>query len=364
MSIAGRSADPRSLRRQLVALTALLSTLVALALVTVVGVVLERSSSTAVDRVLADRAAAVVASADRSTSTTPQVPDESLDPGVAVYDAGRALVRGQVPPSLEAAFASLSGTDQATVSEVDEDYQVLAHPFSHPGRGRGRGRRGGAVGALRGRRPYGPARRGGRRRRDRGAGHEPGRLGQPASPGARRRDGTHGRAVERTRPRAPLRPRRADDRDPGLGSHPRRPAGQGRRRDPGRAAPHLRAGPRAAHPPDRGAGDRPGGGAARRPRRPAAGRPRRHPQVVPRHGCHDHGAPRPGPRRHLRGRRAHLLGPRRRRVAAPRAHRGAPGTQRRRTGPGRRGRTRPGRARAGPGRRQRAAPRRPRHRLG
>ena len=97
VSPAGR-ATPGSLRRRLVVLTGLLSALVALGLVVVVHLVLEGSASSAVDRVLADRVDAVVSSVGVAGGAV-LVPDERLEPGVAVYDDTGRLVAGQVPPS-------------------------------------------------------------------------------------------------------------------------------------------------------------------------------------------------------------------------------------------------------------------------
>ena len=71
------------------------------------------------------------------------------------------------------------------------------------------------------------------------------------------------RRVERARPGAALRARSAHQRDHRPGRDAGHPPGQGVRRDPLRAAAHLRARPRAAHPPHR----RPGDGRPRAPRR-------------------------------------------------------------------------------------------------
>lgn len=127
VSPAGR-ATPGSLRRRLVVLTGLLSALVALGLVVVVHLVLEGSASSAVDRVLADRVDAVVSSVGVAGGAV-LVPDERLEPGVAVYDDTGRLVAGQVPPSLGSAFADLSTVTEPDSADVGESYRVRAEPF-------------------------------------------------------------------------------------------------------------------------------------------------------------------------------------------------------------------------------------------
>ncbi len=124
-------ADVGTFRRQLVVSTAVLGALVAIALVVVVQVVLAGASTSAVDRVLQDRAEVVVEAAD-VTSTTGglTVPDPDLDPGVAVYDQSGVLVAGTVPPAQQDVFSDLSATPDTQTREVDDTYVVLARPFT------------------------------------------------------------------------------------------------------------------------------------------------------------------------------------------------------------------------------------------
>lgn|GEM_PF-937851 len=122
--------NPTTVRRRLVALTGTLSAFVALALVVVVQVVLAGASTSAVERVLADRADAVIDSAEATSADgTLTVSSTRLDPGVAVYDAGGAQVAGTVPPSLSAGFERLSRSSVEQTAEVGEAYSVLARPF-------------------------------------------------------------------------------------------------------------------------------------------------------------------------------------------------------------------------------------------
>lgn len=111
--------------------TFVLGTLVAIALVTVVQVVLAGSSSSAVSRVLDDRADAVVSSADSSTTDAARltVPDADLDPGVAVYDSSGRLVAGTVPPSQARAFAELADTAADASRSIDDTYRIYARSF-------------------------------------------------------------------------------------------------------------------------------------------------------------------------------------------------------------------------------------------
>lgn len=120
-----------SLRSQLVALTAVLASLVAIGLVVVVQLLLAGASNSAVSRVLHDRADTVVVSIDAASSgTTLSVPRRLLGPGVAVYDNQGSKVAGTVPPSMEEPFAQLSTTTADTLLEGGENYAILGQPFT------------------------------------------------------------------------------------------------------------------------------------------------------------------------------------------------------------------------------------------
>ncbi|WP_372736779.1 sensor histidine kinase, partial [Nocardioides sp.] len=124
--------DLGGLRRQLIILAATISAFVAVALTVVVQVVLAGTASSAIDRVLTDRAEAVVSSIE-ATSSTDQltVPDTLLDPGVVVYDDQGQLVAGSEPPALRAEFSALAATNGAPiVRNVGESFRVLAAPFT------------------------------------------------------------------------------------------------------------------------------------------------------------------------------------------------------------------------------------------
>ncbi|MDE0775824.1 MAG: HAMP domain-containing sensor histidine kinase [Nocardioides sp.] len=130
--------NPATVRRRLVALTGTLSAFVALTLVVVVQVVLAGASTSAVERVLADRADAVIDSAEATSDPgTLTVSSTRLDPGVAVYGADGARVAGTVPPSLREGFERLSHSAVEQTTEVGEAYSVLARPFALDGGTRG-----------------------------------------------------------------------------------------------------------------------------------------------------------------------------------------------------------------------------------
>jgi len=119
-----------SLRRQLVVLSAGVTALAVLLLALIVQLVLAQTSSRALSRVLDERAETVISSArGASTSTVLNVPDSSLDAGVAVYDARGVLVAGSAPSALAEEYADLStSTRRRTTDEGDTD-RIRAEPF-------------------------------------------------------------------------------------------------------------------------------------------------------------------------------------------------------------------------------------------
>lgn len=125
--------DQGALRRQMVVLAGTLAAFIGIVLVVLVQVIVEDSTTTAVDRVLTDRAAALLSSADAaSTGTLLQVPDSRLEPGVVVYDAQGQVVAGAVPPALAEAFTALSDTQTQRRVDVGDTYRLFAQPFTTP----------------------------------------------------------------------------------------------------------------------------------------------------------------------------------------------------------------------------------------
>lgn len=126
-----RLRDRLSLRAQLVAITALLATLVAVGLVVVVQVTLAGAARHETERVLDDRSAALVTGIRTvSQDGSLRVPRAQLDPGVAVYDADGRQVAGSVPPSMVDEFASLSRATSPRVIEGGEHFAIRARPFT------------------------------------------------------------------------------------------------------------------------------------------------------------------------------------------------------------------------------------------
>lgn len=122
--------DLAGVRRQLVLITGLVAVGVATALVVIVQVVLAGTSTAAVQRVLEDRASALIGATDSASADgTLTVPDERLEPGVAVYDDTGARVAGTVPPSLREDFQTLSTTTTQRAVTGGEAYTVLARTF-------------------------------------------------------------------------------------------------------------------------------------------------------------------------------------------------------------------------------------------
>ncbi|WP_232679718.1 HAMP domain-containing sensor histidine kinase [Nocardioides sp. R-C-SC26] len=121
-----------ALRRRLILAAAGVTLILAVLLVVVVQVVLERTSSQAVDRVLSDRAAAVVADTGALDGRL-VVPVGELGPGTVVYDEGGTLVAGTVPPAQQAEFGALAGASRIQVRHDVGGYQLLAVPFETSG---------------------------------------------------------------------------------------------------------------------------------------------------------------------------------------------------------------------------------------
>ena len=121
---------PRSFRRQIVVLTATVTAVAMLLLTLVLQLVLARIANNDVDRVLQDRADAVISSATSGPGGELIVPDSKLDAGVAVYDAKGDLVAGSVPRSLAAQYQDLGTSDVRTVQTYGDSARVLAEPFT------------------------------------------------------------------------------------------------------------------------------------------------------------------------------------------------------------------------------------------
>jgi signal transduction histidine kinase len=120
--------SPVTLRRQIVVLTASVTSVVAILLVVVVGVVLEGSSTATVDRALADRTRTVATALVEADDARIEVPDEVLGPGVAVYDTDGQVVAGQASPLLAEDYERLSRTREPRSMSVDDTFRLHSEP--------------------------------------------------------------------------------------------------------------------------------------------------------------------------------------------------------------------------------------------
>jgi signal transduction histidine kinase len=121
---------PLSFRAKIVGSTV---ALMALAMVVVglgIQLLLDRTTSRDIDRVLEERAAAMTTVVDDASDGQVAVPSESLSPGVLVFDADGTLVAGSVEPDVRDAAVRLgrAGRDQSTTVGHDET-RLLAVPF-------------------------------------------------------------------------------------------------------------------------------------------------------------------------------------------------------------------------------------------
>jgi signal transduction histidine kinase len=122
---------PWSFRRQIVVLTAAITTVAMLLLTLVLQLVLARITTNDVDRALEDGAEAVITAIKASSADgSITVPDALLLPGVAVFGDGRELVAGSKPPSARRSYDELAASTRAVVREADGHTRVRAQPFT------------------------------------------------------------------------------------------------------------------------------------------------------------------------------------------------------------------------------------------
>jgi len=133
-----RGAD--SFRTQLVALTASITALAVIALTILVQLVLAQSTNRGIDRVLADRSAAVVSTLTVDPQGRPVAPSAQLAAGVAVYDGTGTLTAGSVPDADRDTYADLATTDRPRNLTPDgtdgaDEIRLRAEPFTIRGAG-------------------------------------------------------------------------------------------------------------------------------------------------------------------------------------------------------------------------------------
>ncbi len=120
-----------SLRRQLIVLSAGVTAAAVVLLTLLVQLLLARTTSDTVTQVLDDRAQAVIAAAEAtSTSDALVVPDVTLDAGVAVYDDRARIVAGSAPVAVAEQYAELSTATTTSTVTVGDTSLVRAEPFT------------------------------------------------------------------------------------------------------------------------------------------------------------------------------------------------------------------------------------------
>lgn len=131
---AGRRFGPRSLRGTIVLSTVGLMTVSMLVVGLFIQLLLARAAHNDVDQVLhqrADAAIGIVQSASRHGLTVPQ---DTLEPGIEVYDANGQLVAGSVGGSVKEVATELASTKREQTREAQsEAARLLAVPFGTPG---------------------------------------------------------------------------------------------------------------------------------------------------------------------------------------------------------------------------------------
>jgi signal transduction histidine kinase len=119
-----RRLAPRTFRGRIVASTVALMTAVMLVLGVGVQLLLGYTAQRDADRVLEDRADAVVSVVEAGS-----VSSASLDPGVVVYDERGHVVAGSIERSARRQADALSTVTGQTTRDVDDDLRLLAEPF-------------------------------------------------------------------------------------------------------------------------------------------------------------------------------------------------------------------------------------------
>lgn len=124
---------PSTFRGRIVASTVALVTAAMLIAVIGVQLVLAYTAQRDIDRVLTDRADAVVRVVEANTDPSSphvSVPSEALDPGVRVYDETGQLVAGSIEGDARDAADDLSTVTSPTNRSAHEELRLLALPFT------------------------------------------------------------------------------------------------------------------------------------------------------------------------------------------------------------------------------------------
>ena len=128
-----RRLAPTSFRGRIVASTVALMAAVMVCVAIGVQLLLSYTSQRDIDRVLAERADAVIGVVEASAepgATELTVPAESLEPGVRVYDENGQLVAGSIEKEARDAADDLATVTTTTYVTEHEELRLLAEPFT------------------------------------------------------------------------------------------------------------------------------------------------------------------------------------------------------------------------------------------
>jgi two-component system OmpR family sensor kinase len=130
---AARRFGPRSFRGTIVASTVGLMTVSMVVVGLFIQLLLSRAADNDVDEVLHQRADAAVAVIRDASATSLTVPQDSLEPGIVVYDANGAVLAGSVGDDARDLADELADTDRERTSDGPGGVaRLLAVPFDTP----------------------------------------------------------------------------------------------------------------------------------------------------------------------------------------------------------------------------------------
>jgi two-component system OmpR family sensor kinase len=124
---------PRSFRGTIVASTVGLMTVAMVLVVLGIQVVLDVAAQRDIQQVLSDRSQAMISLVEQASTTRLTVPEDSLEPGMVVYDADGNRVAGSVESDVRDAADDLASTDRVrTVQGPSDEERLLGTPFTTP----------------------------------------------------------------------------------------------------------------------------------------------------------------------------------------------------------------------------------------
>jgi signal transduction histidine kinase len=133
-----RGLVPRSFRAKIVVSTAVLMAVAMLLVGLGIQLLLSRTAQRDIDRVLSERAAAMITVVDDASEGELVVPPDSLSPGVVVFATDGTLVAGSVEPDAREAALRLGGEGRDQTATVGGDEtRLVAVPFTTAGGARG-----------------------------------------------------------------------------------------------------------------------------------------------------------------------------------------------------------------------------------